>query len=128
MKRFFIKLALIVVVLAIGVWNYKLVSFNGGIKFPSEAPATFSDSIKELTNIQKIYYYNNPFGEDYVTIIETDEHLYLSTATQEELNLIDIAGIFASDLKPQSVTIIPWYVYLIVVLVIAFFPRLKRRK
>ena len=128
MKRFFIKLALIVVVLAIGVWNYKLVSFSGGIKFPSEAPATFTDTIKELTNIQKIYYYNNPFGEDYVTIIETDEHLYLSTATQDELNVIDFAGIFASDLKPQPVTIIPWYVYLIVVLVIAFFPRLKRRK
>ena len=129
MKKF-IKLLLIILLAIIALWNYKIISFNGGFKFinTNNQDIPIEEQIKELTNIEGIYYYKNPFNsEEYVVVLETKDKLYLDNCNEDELKVLEISGAIIKNIKPQAISIFPWWGYGIIFLVILVLPTKKRK-
>lgn len=126
----FIKFLLIIGLVIGALLNYKIMSFNGGFKFvkTTNEELTLQEQIKELTDIQGIYYYKNPFNsEEYVAMIETKENLYMDNTTKTEIDALTVAGSIIETVKPQPLTIVPWWVYSIIFIILIFMPVKSRR-
>lgn len=125
-----LKALLITGLIVIALLNYKIMSFEGGFKFvkTTEEELTLQEQIEELSDIQGLYYYKNPFNDEtYVAILETKENLYMdNSATKTEIDALTVAGSIITTIKPEPLSIFPWWAYLIILVIIIFIPVKKR--
>ena len=140
--RFFIKLVLLAGILVFALWNYRVISFDKGISKTSFEDKDVIEVLTTLTDITKVEYYKNPFEyEDsdssdkpnyiYNVYIETTKDAYLLGATQEAVDIFSGASLINRKYTPNKITPIPYYVYIIVgviILVIPFGRRKRRRR
>jgi len=122
--KFFVKLILIVAVVIFGLINHKLIIGNKTV-FSNKQPSGIQ-AIKTIAGTKNVYYYSNPFGSGYMVIVETNDRLLMTEASQQEIALMTVAGFFVSNLRPQEVAPIPWWVFGIGVVVIVLIMPSKK--
>lgn len=128
--RFLIKLVLIAGIALFGLINLRAYSFDKGFS-KTEIPEdkTIIETIKTLTNLEEIEYYETTFDSDkyvYNIYIKTSEDCYLLKATQNDIDAFNTLGIFANNLKPEKISPIPIYVELALMGLILIIPFKKR--
>lgn len=129
--KIFIKLILIIAIAVFGVWNYRLYTFSTGISKTTMEDKSVIEIVETLIDIEKIEYYKKTIkdGDDVYTIfVQTDEDGYLINATKSELEMLKLMGEVNKELKPEKITIIPFYVDILVALVILLLPTGKKSK
>ena len=129
--KFFIKLVLLVCVIFFALFNYRIVSFNKGFSKQSFEDKSILEVLTTLTGITRVEYYSKtiPSGDfKYRVYIVTNDDAYLLNATQSDIDAFNTLGIFSNKLKPNKVTPIPFYVEIIVGIVILVIPFGKRKK
>ncbi len=129
--RFFIKLLLIIGIIIFGLVNYRVLSLNNGFSQNEiSGNMTLKEAVLTLTGISKIEYYDTapfPFNSESRSLyIETSQKNYLLTVSQSEIDALNIVGIFSSKVKPQKITPVPFYVEIIVGIVVLALPFGKR--
>lgn len=143
--KFFLKLILLVIITLFALFNYKFISFEKGISKTSMDNMSVSEALTTVTGITKVEYYQRPFmkGRDkngyypsnyqpydyiYRVYIVTNNDAYLLLATQDDINAFNTLSIFSKTLKPNKIAPIPYYVEIIIGLLIIFIPFGKRKK
>ncbi len=129
---FFIKLILLVCIITFTLWNYRLFEINKGWSIVEiNNNSSYSEVIDLITDIEKIEYFKVPHScndDNYKIHISTSTKSYLFNATENDINFLNhVNGIISTKLKPKSVTVIPFYVEIIVGLLIIFIPFGKKR-
>ena len=125
MKRL-IKLILLVAIVVFALWNYRYLSFDKGFSKTQME----DDFISTIVGIKKVEYYENTIQNEYKykVYIVTNEDAYLLNATQEDIDSFSLLGIFSDNIQPEKITPIPFYVEIVVGLIIIFFPTGKKKK
>lgn len=122
--RFFIKLIILAGLACFALVNYRCLSLDKGwsvVSINNKESITAVSLIESIPT--KIEYYKKPFSDDeYKVYIETNGDNYLFDATEKDLLVLDVLGVFAPNIKPQKITPIPFYVELILGLIIIFLP------
>ena len=128
MKRL-IKLILLVAIVVFALWNYRYLSFDKGFS-KTQMEDDFSSTISTIVGIKKVEYYENTIQNEYKykVYIVTNEDAYLLNATQEDIDSFSLLGIFSDNIQPEKITPIPFYVEIVVGLIIIFFPTGKKKK
>jgi len=125
------KLLLLLIVLGIGLYNYKLISFDGGFRiasFKSSPNTSLITQIAYISDINNIYYYNHPFGKDYLVVVDSPtQGLRIHEANEQEIENLKLSGMLFENLKPQKITTIPIYVYGILLFIILAYTSRRRR-
>lgn len=129
--KFIIKLALIIGLVLFAFINYRIFSFDKGWVDVSINGRENISAVSLINSIPtKIEYYkktikNNEY--DYKIYIETSKDNYLFDATEKDIQALDILGLFATNIKPQKVTPIPFYVEIIIGFLIIIIPFGRRK-
>lgn len=140
--KFLIKLLLIAGIVVFGLWNYRILTFEKGISKTEFENKSVIETLSTLSNITKVEYYKRTLvkensdsstQDDYIynVYIETTTDAYLLGATQEAVNMFDSLGVFKKSLTPNKITPVPFYVEIIlavIILIIPFGRRKRRRK
>lgn len=130
MRRFLGKLFIILILAFFTVINYRYFSFTKGISKFDMNDKTFIEQVEALTNIEKVEYYSKVIADGdkkYNVYVVTNKDAYLFSATENDITALSVTGYFANNVKPQKVTVIPFYVEIICGVVVLFFPKLKRK-
>lgn len=133
--RVFIKLVLIVLIVLFAFFNYKYISFDKGISQRSMGNKSVGEFLQTLSGIKSIQYYKKTItlpqsSEDYIykVYIVTTEEAYLLDATQDDIDAFNVLGIFSSSLKPELIKPIPFYVEIILGVIILIIPFGRKRR
>ena len=121
-----IKLFIIAGIIVFALWNYRFLTFNKGLSNRnSPNNQTITQTLYLLSNIQKVEYYEKTIKQDkyiYNIYIETSDDSYLLQCTQDDVDSFKTMSIFSGNLKPIKIAPIPFYVEIIVILIIGFIP------
>ena len=126
-----IKLILIVVVVMFALVNYRIFSFNKGFCKTQIEGKNISQAISTLTGIKKIEYYEKTIKDDeytYKVYIVTNQDSYLLDATQEDIDSFSVLGIFSEKLQPEKINPIPFYIEIVICIIILAIPSGNRGK
>ena len=129
MKRI-IKLLLLVGVVLFALIDYRIFSFDNGFSKTSMADKTFGEFITTLTDIEKVEYYKKTINDDknpYSVYIVTNNENYLLDATKEDIETFGVLGIFSDKLKPEKIEPTPFYVEIIIGVLILLIPTKKKK-
>lgn len=129
---FFIKTPLIICLFFFALFNYRYISFDKGY---STVEINNQRSVKIVASFindptTKIEYYKKTIPDDsyqYKVYLVTSGDAYLLDATEEDIQMLDTIGLLSSNVIPQKITPIPFYVEIIIGLFILFFPFGKRK-
>ena len=119
----FVKLLIILVILYLGASSYKLI--DGTQITNTDETMIASDTSRFV----RAYFYNNPFQDNYVVIIVTENGRHLVYRTNEQIALIRIAGhltLGLTDLVIREHHPIPWWVFLILIFIVMKLPNRNR--
>lgn len=122
---FLIKLFILGGIAFFALWNYRLFEFNKGWSKNVVNDNSFKQTISRIVNIEKIEYYKVPHScndDNYRVHISTSTESYLFEADKKDIEALNTLGFLSSNLKPKSVTVIPFYVEIIVGLFVIFIP------
>ena len=129
--KFIVKFVLIIGLVFFAFTNYRLFSFDKGWVTVSINNRENISAVSLINSIPtKIEYYKKTVktnGYDYKIYIETNKDNYLFDATEKDIQTLDILGIFSTNIKPQKVTPIPFYVKIIIGFLIIIIPFGKRK-
>lgn len=121
----FIRAILILCIAGFTLVNYRLFSFKNGFPKGADDDMSFEEALTTLTTISKIEYYDTapaPFtSNSYRIYIESSVDSYIFTATQDDIDALNALGL-VSKIKPTKITPIPFYVEIILILVLLFVP------
>ncbi len=120
-----LKLLLVLAISVFGLINYRLFSFDKGISKTNMEDQTLTQALTTLTSIQKIEYYESPIKDGeytHIVYIVTSEDAYLFKATQNEIDAFKFLGIFSSKMQPEKISPIPFYIEIILIIVILAVP------
>ena len=129
--RVLIKVFLVVAIVLFALFNYKIITFKHGISKHHADGDNVLESLQTLSGVQSVKYYNKIVetkGENestnykYRVFIETGSDAYLLDATQAELDAFGVVGTLSNRYKPQKITPIPFYVEIIVGVLVVLFP------
>lgn len=123
--KFLIKMILIVGIVLFALVNYRYFSFNKGFSKLSMEDKSVTQVLSTLTGVTKVEYYKKTISKDenvYSVYIVTNQDVYLLSATQEEIEGFNILGIFSNNFKPEKITPIPFYVEIVLGLIILLIP------
>ena len=149
--RVFIKLVLLTAIVLFAFFNYRYISFDKGISKTSFEDKGVLETLQTVSGIQKVEYYKKPFAKEsqpdkssraassqdsgsasdeyiYKVYIVTNEDAYLLDATEDDIAAFSLMGVFSSKLQPVKVKPIPFYVEIIVGLVVLIIPFGRRSK
>ena len=121
--RVFIKIALLFVLLFVALCNYRLFTFSRGCS-GSTMSGDFTESLLESLSVDRIEYYKRTIPSDdstYKVYIETVSSGYLLDATDADIAAIELLD-RSVIIEAEENTIIPFYVEIIVGLLILFIP------
>ena len=139
--RIFIKIVLIAALVLLIFFNYKYISFDKGISKQDIETKNVTEFLQTLSNIKSVQYYkktftkperNGPSGQrpsnyqdydyKYKIYIVTTQEAYLLDATQDDIDSFNIMGVFSSNLQPELIKPIPFYIEIILALIILVIP------
>lgn len=143
--RIFFKLLLLSAITLFALFNYRVLSFDKGISKMSMENKSVIEVLNTVANIKSVEYYKLPFTRDeqssqnrpdnyqssdynYRVYIVTNDEAYLLSATLDQINSLNTLDIFSKSLKPNKISPIPYYVEIILGLIIIFFPFGKRKE
>lgn len=124
-RRIFIKLALIILIIIFALFNCKYISFQYGFSDVSiNNKTTYSGAISHIKNIQKIEYYRKDIlnnDNKYMVYIISNGSTALLEATEADIVAIELAG--ATDIYAvKEISPVPFYFELMLMIFIAFYP------
>lgn len=128
--RAIIKALLIVAIAIFALVNYRVFSFSKGFS-KSDLDNNNSEAvITELLNINKIEYYDTPLANEqpYIIYVETAQSGYLFRIDNDGISTLSTVGIFANTITPQKISPIPFWIEIIVAVVITFIPFRSSKK
>lgn len=129
--KFIIKLILLIGIVVFALVNYRILSFEKGFSKGNMDDKSITEVVSTLTNIEKVEYYEKTIKgkEDHYNVyVVSKEDAFLFSCTKDEVDALNVLGIFAGSLKPEKVTPIPFYVEIVVGLLIIFIPFGKKSK
>ena len=124
------RILLLLIIIAVGVTNYKIFSFDKGIvdptyMFETNEEAQITNALSEAENvndIEKIYYYKAPFNEEkFVIILYLKENSYIVNGTQEDITMLQIGGIIINNVTPREIEPINILFYIGAIILIGYF-------
>lgn len=119
--RLVVKLFLIVAIVLGMNYYYRLLDFNLGFVTSMQD----NMSVVEVVGVKEIYT-TNIVGDNYIVVLQTDKHGYITRANGDEVNAVKTAyGIFGVQTKTRSM--VPCVICGVAALVILFFPKIKKR-
>ncbi len=124
-RRFFIKLALVILIIIFALFNCKYISFQYGFSDVSvNNKTTYSGAISNIKNIQKIEYYRKDIlnnNNKYMVYIISNDSTALLEATEADIIAIELAG--ATDIYDvKEISPVPFYFELMLMIFIVFYP------
>lgn len=125
-----IKLLLLVVLVGFALINHRYYTFDKGLS-QLKMDSSFSTIIKTATDIQKVEYYKrvaNNQDYQYNVYLVTSDEAYLLKATQDDIDGFKVLGVFSDKLKPKKISPIPFYVDIIVGILILAIPAPKKKE
>ncbi len=130
--RIFLKILILSAITLFALFNYRILSFDKGISKTSMGNQSVVETLSTITGIKKVEYYRmpsagEPSDNSYRVYIVTNHDAYLLSANKNDIDAFNSLGIFSSNLRPNKVTPIPYYVEIIVGIVILFIPFGKRK-
>lgn len=132
MKTFLIKLTLIAALTIFALYNYRFLSFDKGW---SNFSINKNEDISAIVNIKstptKVEYYKKTFSNNeyiYRIFISTNEENYLLHARQYDIDNLDLIANFDKNIKPNLIKPIPFYVEIIIGLIILIIPFGRKNK
>ena len=134
--RAFIKAMLIFALAIFALFNYLFITFDHGISQPSMEDKDIVQVLNTLSNVDAVKYYKKTLvlkedkenDEIYRVYISTKDAAYLLDATPDQIDMLDFLSVFDEDFQPKKVTPIPFFVEVVVGLIILILPFGRRRK
>lgn len=128
--RALIKAVLIVAIAIFALVNYRILSFSKGFSKTDLDNKNAEQTITELLNINKIEYYDTPLADEqpYIIYVETAQNGYLYRIDNDGISALSAIGVFANNITPQKISPIPFWIEIIVAVVITFIPLGRRKK
>ena len=130
--RLLIKLALIAALAVFALVNYRYLSFDNGWSITDLNNKTTVSAAEYIDYIPtKVEYYKKTISTseyEYKVFIETNAANYLFDATADDISALNTLGILSSSLKADRITPIPFYVELVIGLIILIIPAGKKKK
>lgn len=143
--KILIKIMLLIVVIGFALINYRYFSFEKGFSRTSFEDKSVIEILNTVTGIKKVEYYHKtivlgetskesgssnylPGDYEYRVYITTNEDSYLLDATQDDIDAFKTLGIFSKTLNPEKITPIPFYVEIIIAILILVIPFGKKDK
>ena len=129
---FIVKLIIILGLACFALVNYRCLTFDKGWSTVSINNNESVSAFKLINSIpSKIEYYektisNNEYG--YKVFIVTNGDNYLLDATEQDIQALDVLGIFASNIKPEKIAPIPFYVEIIIGVIVLIIPVRRKKK
>lgn len=140
MRNFIFKLLLLVILVVVFGFNYRVLSISGLANTEGlfATDATLVDVIDTVSDIEKVEYYVN---DALPTILQTEEDntvmfvftteadgTYLMVGTEDDVDGFQALSLLVNDLEPQKVeTFALWY-YGVAALIILILPLPKKRR
>lgn len=130
--RVVIKFLLLSALICFALINYRYLSIGKGWSVRELNNSSSISSVSSLITSPptKIEYYqkyvNNKDGYYYKVYIVTDGDNYLLDATEEDIQTFSFLAAFATDVKPEKIKPIPFYVEIVLGFAIFFIP-IRRR-
>ena len=135
--RTLVKILVVFAILVFALFNYRFLTFSQGISQHNFEDQSVLEAMQTLSNIKTVQYYHKTFvskSDDdksqyiYRVYLETDDAAYLLDATQDDIDMFETLGIFNSKLQPKKITPIPFYVEIVVSIIVLILPFGRRRK
>ena len=130
--KFIIKTILLISLTLFALIDYRCLSIEKGWSIVEVNNKESITAVRFIESIPtKIEYYKKTInnGEyDYKVYIETNDKNYLFDATYEQIQTLDVIGLFAKDIKPKEIKPIPFYIEIIVGFIILIIPFGKKSK
>lgn len=131
--RLIIKLGLLAVLVCFALINYRFLSLDKGW---SIVEINNNDTVSTVASLitsppTKIEYYKKTISTneyDYKVHIVTKDNNYLFDATEQDIQTLDFLGIFANNIKPEKITPIPFYVEIVLGVIILIIPFGRKSK
>lgn len=129
--RVLIKVFLVVAIVLFALFNYRIITFKHGISKHHADGDNVLESLQTLKDVQSVKYYNKIVESKdddgsrvykYRIFVETGKAAYLLDATQAELDAFKTVGELSARYQPTQIKPIPFYVEIIVGLLVALFP------
>ena len=131
--KLLLKILLVCSIIVFAFFNYKFITFSQGISKPSHEDMSVQQVLNTELEIVKVRYYKKTIAprsdsdkSDYIyrMLIETEDVAYLLDATQADIDSID------PDLNVRKAIVIPFYVEIILGLVVMLVPfgPIRRKK
>lgn len=129
---FLFKLLILGGIIFFTLWNYRLFEINKGWSITEISNKSSYSQVSDFITdgIEKIEYFKVPHScndDSYKIHISTSTKSYLFDATEDDIKILNTLGVLSSNVKPHSVTVIPFYVEIIVGLIVIFIPIGRRR-
>lgn len=120
------RIVLLLILLLFALFEYKIILFDQGFKtILSPAPEISEDIVSGLTYIDDIKetYFIQLSDDHYLIVMNTGSHgLPHQFGNTADLENFRAGGLALDQLRPQVVTPIPWWIYLIVFILIIGIP------
>lgn len=128
--KFIVKLILLGGIVFFALWNYRLFEINKGwSKTEINNKSSFSQVIGLITDIEEVEYFKIPHScdsDNYKIHITTTTDSYLFDTDEDGIKALKLLAL-PSNVKPESVTVIPFYVEIVVGLLVIIIPFGKRK-
>lgn len=124
-----IRAVLIVLIVLFALFNYKVITFSHGISKRQEDNKNVLQSLQSLSDVKVVKYYDKivPTKSEtdssvyiYRLYVETTEEAYLLNVTQDHIDAFEVVSKFDPKYTPQKITPIPFYVEIIVGIIVLF--------
>ena len=121
-----VKILLMVAILIFALCNYRFLSLSKGIATRAVRNTNeFTTAVIDiLTDIEEVEYYKKTISTDeyeYRVYISTSERGYLLNAAEDAIDALKLLDKL-NLLEVNEVTIVPWYIDIIVAVIILFIP------
>ena len=129
--RFLIKLALIGALVVFALVNYRIYSFEKGLSKTKMGDKSFVEVVSTIAGIEKVEYYENGSTSNeniYNVYIVTHDDAYLFRASEKDMTVFKVAGLFSDKISPEKISPIPFYVEIIAGVIILLLPFGKKKK
>ena len=125
------RIILLLIVLLFVLFDYKIIMFDHGFKtILSPAPEISEDIVSGIAYVNDIKetYFVQLSQNHYLIVMNTGSHgLPHKSGDTADLENFRAGGLILSQLQPQVITPIPWWIYLIVFILIIGIPAPRYR-
>ena len=131
--KFLLKLLAIAALVLFGLINYRYYSFEKGMSVMSlNGKETVGAAVSMITSpATKVEYYKKTVkrnGYDYKVYIVTSSHAYLLDATEKDIRTLGVYGLVSTKLTPQLIKPIPFFIEIVLGIIVLAAPFGSKKK